>query len=83
MYIAPGSPWQNAYGESFNGKLRDECLNMELFNNLHEARVVIEAWRNQYNKEWPHSSLGYRTPLEFYLDWLQNEKDNRSITEAA
>ena len=64
-YIAPGSPWQNGYGESFNGRFRDECLNLEWFHNLAEARVVIERWRRQYNEERPHSSLGYQTPHEF------------------
>ena len=67
VYIAPGSPWQNGYGESFNGRLRDECLNLEWFNNLAEARVVIERWRRQYNEDRPHSSLGYQTPQAFRL----------------
>ncbi len=61
-YIAPGRPWQNAYGASFNGRLRDECLNLEWFGNLAEANVVIGAWRRHYNEERPHSSLGYQTP---------------------
>lgn len=64
-YIEPGSPWQNAYGESFNGRLRDECLNLEWFRNLREAQVVIERWRQQYNEERPHSSLAYETPHAF------------------
>ncbi len=64
-YIAPGSPWQNAYGESFNGRLRDECLSLEWFRNLAEANVVIELWRRHYNAGRPHSSLGYQTPLAF------------------
>jgi putative transposase len=64
-YIDPGCPWQNAYGESFNGKLRDECLNLELFASRGEAAVVLEAWRLDYNMQRPHSSLGYRTPREF------------------
>ena len=66
-YIAPGSPWQNAYGESFNGRLRDECLSLEWFRNLTEAKVVIGAWRRHYNTERPHSSLGYQTPYTFRL----------------
>jgi putative transposase len=66
-YIAPGSPWQNAYGESFNGRLRDECLNLEWFRNVHEARVVIGAWRRHYNEDRPHSSLDYQTPRAFRL----------------
>jgi putative transposase len=64
-YIEPGSPWQNAYGESFNGRLRDECLNLEWFRNVAEAKVVIELWRRHYNEERPHSSLAYQTPHEF------------------
>ena len=64
-YIAPGSPWQNAYGESFNGRLRDECLNAEWFRNPHEARVVVGTWRRHDNEDRPHSSLGYQTPREF------------------
>ena len=67
-YIDPGCPWQNAYGESFNGKLRDECLNMEVFANRREAAVVVEAWRRLYNTQRPHSSLGYKTPREFRDD---------------
>jgi putative transposase len=66
LYIEPGSPWQNARGESFNGRLRDECLNVEWFKNLREAVVIIEAWRRHYNEARPHSSLDYRTPCEFY-----------------
>jgi putative transposase len=62
LYIEPGSPWENGYVESFNGKLRDELLNGELFDTLLEARTVIEAWRNDYNVHRPHSSLGYRPP---------------------
>jgi len=65
IYITPGSPWENAYIESFHDKLRDECLNRETFGSLWEARVVIEQWRLYYNAERPHSSLGYQTPAEF------------------
>jgi len=61
-YIEPGSPWENGYVESFNGKLRDELLNMEVFNTLAEACVLIEQWRVHYNTVRPHSSLGYRPP---------------------
>ncbi len=70
MYIEPGKPWQNGYGESFNGKLRDECLNANAFLSLMEASVELEAWRNWYNKERPHSSLGYLTPAEFKAAWF-------------
>jgi len=68
-YIEPGSPWQNGYGESFHSRLRDECLNAEVFANLAEAQVVIEFWRREYNQERPHSSLGYLTPAEFRAAW--------------
>jgi len=71
-YIDPGSPWQNAYGESFNGKLRDECLNMEVFYNLKEAKIILKQWRQEYNHDRPHSSLGYLTPGEYYQNWLNN-----------
>ncbi len=64
-YIQPGKPIENAYVESFNGKLRDECLNVSWFRNLWQARARIEAWRKEYNSERPHSSLGYRTPEAF------------------
>lgn len=57
-----GEPWENGYCESFNGKLRDECLNGEIFYSLKEAQVVIEQWRKFYNTERPHSALGYRPP---------------------
>ena len=61
-FIEPGSPWENGYCESFNGKLRDECLNREIFTTLTEAQILIEQWRCFYNTERPHSSLGYRPP---------------------
>jgi putative transposase len=62
LYIEPGSPWENGYCESFNGKLRDELLNGEIFYSLKEAQIVIEQWCNHYNTIRPHSSLGYRPP---------------------
>jgi transposase InsO family protein len=62
LFIEPGSPWENGYVESFNGKLRDECLNGEIFETLLEAQVLIERWRHEYNTFRPHSSLGYRPP---------------------
>ena len=64
-HIDPGKPWQNGTDESFNGKLRDECLSIEWFRSREEARVVIETWRHHYNTVRPHSSLRYLTPLEF------------------
>ena len=62
LFIEPGSPWENGYIESFNGKLRDELLNREIFTTLTEAKVLIEEWRKEYNQVRPHSSLGYKTP---------------------
>ena len=62
LYIERGSPWENGYCESFNGKLRDECLNGEIFYSLKEAKIVIEQWRVYYNTRRPHSGLGYRPP---------------------
>lgn len=64
-YIAPGKPMQNAFIESFNGKLRDEKLNETLFTTLHQARVELSQWRQDYNTQRPHSALGWRTPSEF------------------
>jgi putative transposase len=65
LHIQPGRPMQNGYVESFNGRLRDECLNANWFRNLHDAQQKIEQWRLEYNTERPHSSLGYRTPEEY------------------
>jgi len=65
IYIRPGSPWENGHIESFHDKLRDECLNRELFGSLLEAQIVVEQWRTEYNDERPHSSLGYQTPTGY------------------
>jgi putative transposase len=62
LFIEPGSPWENGYIESFNGKLRDELLSREIFTTLEEAKVLIEQWRREYNQVRPHSALGYRPP---------------------
>jgi putative transposase len=62
FYIEPGSPWENGYIESFNGKLRDELLNREIFKTLEEAKVLIEQWAWEYNQVGPHSALGYKPP---------------------
>ena len=62
LFIEPGSPWENGYVESFNGKLRDELLEREIFDTLLEAKVLVERWRQEYNRFRPHSSLGYRPP---------------------
>lgn len=63
LFIEPGCPWENGYVESFNGKLRDELLNREIFYTLTEAEVLLERWRIHYNTKRPHSSLGYRPPV--------------------
>jgi transposase InsO family protein len=73
LFIEPGSPWENGYVESFNGKLRDELLNGEIFDTLLEAKVLIERWRQEYNTIRPHSSLGYRPPSpETLPPWKSN-----------
>ena len=67
LYIEPGSPWENGYNESFNGKLRDELLNAEMFADLREAKVLGANWQNDYNHRRPHSSLDYQTPAAFAM----------------
>ena len=62
LFITPGSPWENGYIESFNGRLRDKLLNRELFDTLWEVQVLVERWRQTYNRIRPHSVLGYRPP---------------------
>jgi hypothetical protein len=69
LFIEPGSPWESGYCESFNGKLRDELLNGEIFNTMTEARIIIEAWRHHYNTVRPHSSLGWRPPAPEAAVW--------------
>jgi len=71
LFIEPGSPWENGYGESFIGRLRDEHLNLELFTSLLEARVVTEDWRIDYNESRPHGALGDMTPMEFAASCAQ------------
>ena len=68
-HIEPGKPWQNSFAESFNNRVRDECLNMNEFWSIEHARVVLEAWRIEFNTEHPHSSLGYMTPEQFAASW--------------
>ncbi len=65
LYIGPGSPWENGYSESFNSRFRDELLDRELFVSLIEAKVVVEEYRQHYNRRRPHSALGYKTPAEY------------------
>jgi putative transposase len=72
-YIAPGSPWQNGFRESFHGRFRDEFLYGTLFASVAEARVLCEGYRQEYNEERPHQSLGYLTPHEFKQKWLQEQ----------
>lgn len=74
-YIQPGKPMQNGYIESFNGKLRDECLNEHWFRSLHDARIIIEKWREDYNHERPHSSLKGLSPHEFLNCWKEERED--------
>jgi putative transposase len=77
-YIAPGKPMQNAFVESFNGRLRDECLNENLFHGLPETRRIIEAWRADYNSTRPHTSLGGLTPREFATRSKTDQNMNRT-----
>ena len=79
LYIEPGSPWENGYCESFNGKLRDECLNQEIFYSLKEARIVIEQRRRHYNEIRPHSSLGYRPPAPVTIQPLPPPLDHLAV----
>jgi transposase InsO family protein len=76
LFIEPGSPWENGYVESYIGKLRDELLNGEILDTLMEAKVLIEGWRQQYNRFRPHSSLGYKPPAP-ETKWL--EKLNQEV----
>lgn len=77
LYITPGSPWENGYIESFNGKLADELLEREIFDTLHEAKVLVERWRVHYNTVRPHSSLGYRPPAP--EAWLVDQPDSAAL----
>ena len=77
-FIDPGKPWQNGTDESFNGKLRNECLSLQWFRNRVEAKVGIEQWRRHYNDVRPHSSLGYLTPLEFKATCAARFTEGRS-----
>jgi transposase InsO family protein len=83
LFIEPGSPWENGYIESFNGKFRDELLNREIFDTVLEARIITERWRKEYNTKRPHSSLGYLPPApEAILPVQNNQLDlNKEITQ--
>jgi putative transposase len=74
VFIDPGSPWQNAWVESYNGRMRDEHLNGQLFDSLLEAQVLNEAWRIDYNENRPHSAHGWKTPAEFARDWTTDHQ---------
>ncbi len=82
LYIEPGSPWQNPYVESFHNRLRDECLNQEWFVSLAEARVVIENWRNQYNRIHPHRYLGFVSPNKFARHWQKAKQRALGCSQA-
>lgn len=79
LYIEPGSPWQNGHVESFNGSLRDECLDRELMLSVAEARVIIEDFRRHYNKKRPHGGIGYRTPAQARLEALASSRPPGSL----
>jgi putative transposase len=83
LLIDPGSPWQNGKCESFNGKLRDECLNAEWWGNLREAQNVIELWREHYNHQRPHSALDYWTPRQFTAAWYSANTKPTEANQAA
>ena len=71
LFIEPGSPWENGYSESFNGKVRDELLNCDIFETLFEAKVLIEGWRKEYNTLRLHSALGYLLPAPETVEVIQ------------
>jgi len=79
LFIRPGSPWENGYIESFNDKLRDECLNREIFRNGKEAQAIVEVWRGEYNNYRPHSSLDYLTPAEFARRYYEQSQEKQAI----
>lgn len=80
LYIEPGSPWENGYIESFNGKMRDELLAREIFYSLKEAQVLIEMWRKHYNTARPHSALGYRPPAPETMVGIPSQMKQFSLT---
>jgi putative transposase len=74
LFIKPGSPWENSYIESFNGKMRDECLNQNIWTTLRHIQEELEAWRQEYNNDRPHSSLGECTPTEFARNYWEQHR---------
>ena len=81
LYIAPGSPWENGYAESFNSRLRDELLNRELFLSIAELRYVVDRWRMDYNHYRPHSSLDYMAPAAFAAMCLEQGSGSLRLTQ--
>lgn len=79
-FVAPGSPWQNGFVESFNGKLRDELLNREWFRSRAEAKVLIEGWRQFYNERQPHSAHRYQLPATVRRAWLDSDNIDARLT---
>lgn len=85
IFITPGSPWENGHIESFFDKLRDECLNREIFRNGKEAQAIVENWRQEYNNHRPHSSLGYLAPVDFarrYKEEIQGKEAKQTLEMA-
>lgn len=78
--VEPGSPWEHGYAESFHGRLGDELHNAELFANLPEARPLAEAWKNENNHRWPHSSLGYQTPAAYGASLTGPAEQDHALT---
>ncbi len=90
LYITPGSPWENGFVESFHSRLRDELLNVEVFDNVKHAQALVASWRSDYNHRRPHSSLGYQTPAAFAAGCLASasatptlQPDSRRAEEQA
>jgi putative transposase len=83
LYVAPGSPWQNGYAESFHSKVRDEFLNLEEFESEPQARALGALWKEEYNTERPHSSLGYKTPAEFSATCVRYMPIEESLPDAS
>jgi putative transposase len=80
IFINPGCPWENSYIESFHGKLRDECLNQEIFSSVEQAGIVLENWREEYNNYRPHSSLGWLSPVEYVHKYQETIKLEALVT---
>jgi transposase InsO family protein len=81
LFVAPGSPWENGYVESFNSKLRDELLNRELFLHIDELRYIVDRWRMDYNHYRPHSSLDYMAPAAFAAKCLEQGSGTLRLTQ--